>query len=246
MTGPLPRLFEDDVLLVLDKPSGLPVHRGYTGERDNVAERLRRHGPHPFHTVHRLDRGTSGVLVVARDEASARALTEAFTARDVAKTYLALVRGQPGDDIDIDHPVPSGPDKGAPRAEARTHVTRLATVTLEGSTMRETRYSLLIARPETGRFHQIRRHLAHIAHPIIGDGDHGRPDHNRLLKARVGLARLALHAMTIELTHPRSGERIELRSPIPTDLAEPLSALGFDLASLPQLAKHLREAASQV
>jgi tRNA pseudouridine65 synthase len=226
----LPVLHEEDGWFALNKPSGLPVHRGYTGERRTLVDLLRRELPEgAVHTVHRLDRGTSGVLLVATRPELARAIQERFAEREVRKVYLALARGVVPEETVIDSPVPTGPEKGAPRVEARTRVRRLAFVRLDGSPLHEPRYSLLLAEPETGRFHQVRRHLSHIAHPLIGDSDHGRPDHNRLLRDRVGLGRLALHALELHLPHPLTGAPVQLRAPLPEDLAAPLRALGFEV-----------------
>lgn len=222
-------LHDEGDWFALDKPSGLPVHRGHSGERDTVADRLRKAMGGVPHTVHRLDRGTSGVLVVARTPDAARALGEAFAQRHTRKQYLALVRGVAPDEVEVDHAIPTGPERDAPRVDARTRLLRLATIRLDDSPLREPRYSLVLAEPETGRFHQVRRHLSHLAHPILGDSDHGRPDHTRLLRERVGLDRLALHAAALRIPRPGGGAPVTLASPLPADLAAPLRALGFDL-----------------
>jgi len=227
----IPVLHDDEGWFALDKPSGLPVHRGYTGERRTLISLLRGAGVLDAHPVHRLDRGTSGVLLMGRTPEATRALQEQFTSHSVRKTYLALARGVVPDDAVIDYAIPNGPEKTAPRVEARTRVRCLAVVRIDGSPLYEPRYSLILAEPESGRFHQVRRHLSHTAHPLIGDSDHGRPDHNRLLRDRVGLGRLALHAARLSLSHPASGAPLTLSSPLPDDLTLPLRALGFDLAS---------------
>ncbi|MCS6898313.1 MAG: pseudouridine synthase [Myxococcales bacterium] len=233
-----PVLHEEDGWLALNKPSGLPVHRGYTGERQTLVDLLRHKLPSgAVHTVHRLDRGTSGVLLVATQIEMAQALQECFARREVRKVYLALARGVVPEEVEIDSPVPAGPEQQAPRVEARTRVRRLAFVQLEASPLQESRYSLILAEPETGRFHQVRRHLSHIAHPLIGDSNHGRPEHNRLLRARVGLSRLALHARELLLRHPLTGAPVRIRAPLPEDLTKPLQALGFDVNGLLQAAE---------
>jgi tRNA pseudouridine65 synthase len=182
-----------------------------------------------LHPVHRLDRGTSGVLLLARNPAAARDLGAAFAEGLADKTYLALVRGLlPAGGITVDHPVPA--DEGAPRTKARTFVLFLAAAELPASPLREARYSWVEARPETGRFHQVRRHLKHIGHPVLGDSTYGRADHNRLLRDRVGLARLALHAARLAI--PWRGARLVIDAPLPADLAEPLAALGLPYAAL--------------
>ncbi len=223
MLGGMPVLHDAGDWFALAKPSGLPVHRGYTGERDTVVDRLREPLGGVVHVAHRLDRGTSGVLLIARSADVARELSEAFATRQVDKVYIALVRGVAPADVLLDHAIPNGPEKDAPRIDARTRLRSLGMVHLVDSPLREPRYSLVRADPETGRFHQVRRHLSHLAHPILGDSDHGRPDHNRFLRARVGLARLALHAAELRLP----GWPAPVRAPLPGDLAEPLRAMGF-------------------
>ena len=107
----------------------------------------------------------------------------------------------------------------------------LATRAVEGSPLRERRYTWIEALPETGRCHQVRRHAKHPGHPVIGDANYGRSEHNRFLAERAGLRRLALHAASIELIHPATRAPLRVAAPLPDDLASPLAALGFDLAS---------------
>lgn len=176
--------------------------------------------------VHRLDRGTSGALVVARDPAAARTLSEAFERGDVEKRYLALVRGVAPEHGDLDYPVPSGPVEDGlepPRVPARTRFSRLATAATEPRSV-----SLILAAPLTGRFHQVRRHLKHLSHPVIGDSTHGKGALNRAIRERYGLARLALHAIWICFPDPAQQSRsIAVFAPPPTDLTEPFRRMGF-------------------
>jgi tRNA pseudouridine65 synthase len=227
----LPILHEEEGWFALQKPSGLPVHRGYTGERRTLVELLKRAGMAAVHPVHRLDRGTSGVLLVARTAEATRALQSCFTEHRVEKRYVALARGVVPEDQWIEYAIPNGPERDAPRVEARTRVRRLAMLRLDASPLYETRYSLVLAEPESGRFHQVRRHLSHIAHPLLGDSDHGRPEHTRLLRERAGLDRLALHAAQLTFRHPIEERELTITAPLPEDLAGPLRALGFDLAA---------------
>ncbi|MEW5315154.1 MAG: hypothetical protein WDW38_006602 [Sanguina aurantia] len=138
--------------------------------------------------AHRLDRATSGVLMIARSSAMAAALGEQFMGRSVSKQYLAVVRGWPEPDHGlIDYALPGSRETG-PRREASTHFRRLDTieVPIELGRYPQQRYALVLAEPVTGRFRQIRKHLAHIHHPVIGDCQHGRGDHNRLYKQHFG------------------------------------------------------------
>lgn len=206
----------DDDVAVIQKPSGLLVHRGWARDPVVAMTLLRdRLGQHVY-PVHRLDRGTSGVLVFALNPEAARALQTQFAGRTIAKRYLALTRGLTPESGTIDHPLAS--DTSDERREAVTAYRRLGVFE---------RYSLVEARPSTGRLHQIRRHLKHISHPLIGDVRYGKGEHNRLFRLRFGLHRLALHALSLELAHPRSGEAMRFSAPVPQDLAGPLAQMGF-------------------
>jgi tRNA pseudouridine65 synthase len=216
----LPLLFRDDLLVVVGKPSGLAVHRGLSREKVVVLQTLRDLLGRRVYPVHRLDRATSGALLLALDAGTARRLQEQFESGGVEKRYLALVRGIPPEEGVIDHPVPRGP--GGERVDAVTEFRRLATFE---------RYALVEARPRTGRFHQIRRHFKHLSHPLIGDVRYGKGEHNRLFRERFGLHRLALHALELAFEHPETGERLRIAAPIPEDLAGPLRAMGISVLS---------------
>lgn len=217
---PLPLLYSDDRLIAVAKPSGLPVHRGASRERIVALTLARdRMGRHVY-PVHRLDRATSGVLLFALDPEAARRLQEQLEAGTVRKRYLALVRGITPEEGVIDHPIPR--DEDGPRVPAVTEYRRLGTFE---------RYSLVEAVPRTGRRHQIRRHLKHISHPLIGDVRYGKGEHNRLFRDRFGLCRLALHALEIAFAHPGDGRPLCLAAPVPEDLAGPLRAMGLPHAT---------------
>ena len=227
LSSPLVILHRDERLLAVDKPSGMLVHRGWGRADvvlvDQVRELLDVDVVHP---VHRLDRGTSGVVLFALDPEAAKFVSYQFDRGFVRKGYLALVRGELEDPMTIDHPIPRRPD--GPRVPAVTHVTCLA------SAATTPRYvSLVGATPETGRFHQIRRHLKHISFPVIGDTTYGKGKINRAMTNRYGLARLALHARTLEVRHPDSNEDLRFEAPLPEDLTGPLERMGFDLGALP-------------
>lgn len=214
MPGPLLQiLHQDDSLVAVNKPSGMAVHRGWSQERQPVLQVLRDQIGRRVYPVHRLDRGTSGALVLALDPGTARGLQEQLEDGTARKRYLALVRGIPPEEGVIDHPIPRAPD--GPRVPAVTEFRRLGTFE---------RYALLEVVPRTGRLHQIRRHLKHISHPLIGDVRYGKGEHNRLFRERFGLHRLALHALELELARPP----LRLVAPIPDDLAGPLRAMGLD------------------
>ena len=205
-------LHVDDRLAVVDKPAGLMVHGGALarGEEDFLADRLRAQFGRPVFLVHRLDRATSGCLLLAFDRDTASALGKEVMSRGMDKRYLAVCRGWPAEAaFVIDHPLDGGPGKPQ-KKPAVTEFERLATCELDmPSTGFETsRYALLRARPLTGRFRQIRRHLKHISHHLIGDTSHGDGRHNRAFRM-LGIQRMLLHAERLAFAHPFSGERIE-------------------------------------
>jgi tRNA pseudouridine65 synthase len=216
VTTALTILFQDESLVAVDKPAGLAVHRGWAREPDVAMVRLRDQIGARVFPVHRLDRATSGVLLFALTAEVAAQVCASFAAGQVEKTYLALVRGVPPQEILVDHPLPRGEDRRLPRISAQTIVVR-----------REVfgRYSLVEARPLTGRLHQVRRHLKHISCPLIGDVNYGKGEHNRLFRERYGLHRLFLHATRLRLPHPVQAGRLDLTSPLPADLADVLQAL---------------------
>jgi tRNA pseudouridine65 synthase len=210
-------LHRDDRVVVVAKPAGVAVHRGWADDDDAMLQRVRDAVGAWVWPVHRLDRGASGAIAFALDQEAARVLGEAFAGREVDKTYLALTRGHPPEHVRIDHPIPRKP--GGDRVPAVTEVRRLETFG---------RYALVEARPETGRLHQIRRHLKHLSCPLIGDVRYGKGEHNRLFREQYGLHRLALHALRLVLPHPDGGV-VDVTAPLADDLArclELLRALG--------------------
>jgi tRNA pseudouridine65 synthase len=223
-------LYRDEQLVAVDKPSGLIVHpSGIAPDRDTCMSRLRDQIGRRVHPVHRLDRGASGVLLFGLDPDGTRRLAGAFAERQVRKEYLAVVRGVPPDAATIDHPVPPESGNGA-SLEARTSFERLAEVELPYPVGRYpvARYALVRALPETGRMHQIRRHLAHLRHPIVGDVNYGDGKHNRLFREVLGVRRLLLHALALELPHPGTGERVRIEAPLPGDMAALFARFGWE------------------
>ena len=207
------------------KPSGLLVHRGWDNDRDVLMTRIRDAIGSKVYPLHRLDRGASGVVLFALSSQSASAMGALFQARAIDKHYLALVRGA--------SPVAAVIDQPIPRTEG---VDRVASVTEIARILQLGRYALVLARPLSGRLHQIRRHLKHVSCPLIGDVRYGKGEHNRLFRERYGLHRLALHALSIAFTHPVTGERLCLRAPVPADLREPLERWAGEHGSADPLA----------
>ena len=227
-------LYEDADIVVVAKPSGLLVHRTEASADEPALLQLARDATGGAHVypVHRLDRAASGVLVLARSPAAARVLHEQLEEGRADKRYLALVRGEPPPAGTIDHPIPRRED--GPRVPALTEYTRVAVVHVADAFAGRTQaYALVEARPRSGRWHQIRRHLKHLGHPLVGDVNYGRGEHNRLCRDRFGLHRLALHAFSLAFDHPATGARVTFAAPLPDDLREPLVRMRFDPACFP-------------
>lgn len=210
--APLHILWRDEHLVALYKPAGWLVHR--TGldahETRFVLQTLRDQLGCHVYPAHRLDKGTCGVLVMALHAEAAQRLGQAFAGQAVHKQYLALVRGWLPEALEVDHALrPDDAPADAPAQSAQTTLRSLARLDWpEACDARHagTRISLVEALPSTGRRHQIRRHLKHVAHPIIGDATHGKGPLNRWWAQRLGLQRLWLHAHALQLPHPMTGE----------------------------------------
>jgi len=224
---PVPVVFEDDHLIVVSKPPGLVVHPAPGHSSGTLVNALlARTGAAPVGgdagrpgIVHRLDAGTSGLMIVAKDEATHAALTEALAARAITRIYLALVDGVPDTDTaTIDAPIGRSQrdrKKMAVVAGGRPAVTEITVLEKLPDT------ALVEARPITGRTHQIRVHLKAAGHPVVGDRVYGR---NHKLSAALGLERPFLHAVRLSFEHPSTGARIELEDPLPSDLQVALAA----------------------
>jgi tRNA pseudouridine65 synthase len=215
-------LYIDDYLAIVHKPAGWLVHRTPLdkGETRFVLQTLRDQIGQRVWPVHRLDKGTSGVLVFARNAEVARTLGQAFESGEgLHKTYLAMVRGWPVDEGLIDHPLRRMPDDmRSQREEVQTAQTRFITVRrgelpLAQGDFPSTRFAEVQLQPLTGRRHQLRRHMKHIAHPIIGDATHGKGPLNRAIAEHLGAQRLWLHAMCLEMRHPVNAAQLVISSP---------------------------------
>src|SRR5574337_1842186 len=216
MSAKISIIHEDTCLLAVNKPAGLIVHRSKIAndETDFLLDRIKEQCGSNLYLAHRLDRATSGVLLLAKSREVAGEIGRAFMAREVTKKYLAVVRGWPDAEGTIDYPL-SGVREHGPRKPALTRWRTLATTTVpvEMGRYPEQRYALVEASPETGRYRQIRKHFHHVSHHIVGDTSHGRGDHNRLWRMHLGMHRMLLHAWRLEFAHPRSGERLCVEAP---------------------------------
>jgi tRNA pseudouridine65 synthase len=216
-------LHQDEHLVAIDKPPGLLVHRTQLAAREGEAalQLLRDQLGRPVWPVHRLDRGTSGVLLFALGADIAALLGAMFEQGRLDKRYLALVRGWPREDEGlVDHPLardPELPSAGQPMLDAQTRwrvLQRLEWPVAFDPRFATTRVALLEAEPLQGRRHQIRRHLKHIAHPILGDATHGKGPLNRAVAAFLGQPRLWLHARSLALRHPVDDRPLLLQAPV--------------------------------
>lgn len=211
----VPVLHVDAWLAVVNKPPGVMIHPSpfAGGEKDFLVDRLRAQFGRQVFVAHRLDRATSGCLLLAFDHDTASALGRQMMSREVRKEYLAVCRGWPEERFTVDHAIDGGP--GKPRKKpAVTHFERLATVELDMPSARfpTSRYALLRARPVTGRFRQIRRHLKHASHHLVGDTSHGDGRHNRHFRT-LGIHRMLLHAWRLGFVHPATGARMQVEAP---------------------------------
>jgi tRNA pseudouridine65 synthase len=219
----LEALYEDDWLLAIAKPPGLLTHRTQldahetTSAHDQAQDQWGRR----LWPAHRLDKGTSGVLLFARDAETARLLCVAFAAGSVHKRYRAWVRGWPATDTGrVDHPLardPERPSAGQVHAEACTDwqlLQRLEWPLRTHPDFASTRTAVLALTPHQGRRHQLRRHCKHLGHPIVGDATHGKGALNRVLAQHLGLQRLWLHAEVLGLRHPLTDLPLALHAPM--------------------------------
>jgi tRNA pseudouridine65 synthase len=219
-------LHRDGHLIAIHKPPGLLVHRTGLDARETrfAVQLLRDQIGQPVWPVHRLDKGTSGVLLFALDSETASALGRAFESGEgIDKTYHTIVRGWPAEEGLIDHPLRRLPDDmRTEREEMQDAQTRFTTLEryelpIPYGGFATTRCALVELQPLTGRRHQLRRHLKHIAHPIIGDATHGKGPLNRAVAEFLGVQRLWLHASKLMLTHPVSGECLRPSAPLNTE-----------------------------
>jgi tRNA pseudouridine65 synthase len=219
-------LYLDDYLAAVAKPPGLLVHRTGldAGETRFALQMLRDQLGRPVWPAHRLDKGTSGVLLFALDADTARGLGQQFESGGaIRKTYLAMVRGWTDLEGLIEHPlrrmtddlrVPAaqGPVKEAQEARTRYRMLQHHLLPLAQGPFESTRCALVELTPLTGRRHQLRRHMKHIAHPLLGDATHGKGPLNRAVAALLGLQRLWLHALRMELIHPATGRTVSIEA----------------------------------
>ena len=204
-------LYKDEYIVVINKPSGLLVHKSMIDRHEIyfAMKILRDQIGQYVYPVHRLDKPTSGVLLFALDSDTARIMSKQFQEKIIEKKYIAVVRGYIEEKGFVDYALSVKNDKIADKdssedkeaQEAQTQFNRLATVELEHAVGRydKTRYSLVELLPKTGRKHQLRRHMKHLSHHMLGDTKYGRGEHNKLIRKHYSCHRLLLHALTLEI-----------------------------------------------
>ena len=222
-------LWQDDHYAVINKPAGVIIHRSiFSSERDTLVSRLYSQFETPPLPVHRLDRPVSGVLAASFSSEAAAMLSESFREGKVDKVYLAIVRGYAPEEGRINIPLRNY--ETDEMKEALTEFRRLATAELPVPSKRfpTSRYSLVEVKLHTGRFHQIRRHLARLGYPIVGDTSHGDTFCNHHFTENFGVKGLLLHARRLEFVHPIKGEQLRVEADLP-----PRFRKGFEVLEWP-------------
>jgi tRNA pseudouridine65 synthase len=224
-------VFHDDDLVAINKPHGLLVHRSSIAHDVTefalqiLRDQLSRH----VYPVHRLDRKTGGVLLFALSKDVEKLMQMQFQENKVDKKYLAIVRGHTPDEQEIDYPLRK---ENGTLQEALTRYKTLAKAELDVPLGNHptSRYSFVEANPETGRMHQLRKHFAHIFHPIIGDRTHGCNKQNKLFKERWEMDTMLLHASQLTFTHPVTQAPIHIKAPLHTEFLRVMELMGFGVS----------------
>ncbi|KQR95399.1 pseudouridylate synthase [Chryseobacterium sp. Leaf180] len=224
-------LYHDEYLIAINKPSGLLVHKSfYSGEANTYAiQELKKQIGQKVYPVHRLDRKTSGVLLFTLDKDTLRLMSTQFAKKAVEKKYIAILRGWAREDETIDYDLVN---ENEVKQNALTHYRRLQTseINLPFLKHQTSRYCLVEAFPQTGRFHQLRKHFKHILHPILGCRKHGCNKQNKLWLETFGITKMTLHAHQLNFTHPVNREKISLNATIDEDFKSVGDILNFDLS----------------
>jgi tRNA pseudouridine65 synthase len=218
-------LYRDELIVAVNKPSGWDVHRNeFNRHRPIVLQSLRNQINKEVHPVHRLDGGTSGVLLFATEKEVLRFLNDQFQSRETTKVYHCISRGF-AKDINCQEPLRVHENV----VDAETDFKCLAQIVLPWPNEKfpQSRYSFLEARPKTGRFHQIRRHLRYLGWPIAGDTKHGDGTHNQLWRDQMKIERLLLHASSLTILHPNN-EKLTITAPLPSEFDQALGLQGWN------------------
>lgn len=209
-------IYQDKYIICINKPCGILVHRTplAVNETEFVVQKLRDQTGLYIYPVHRLDRPTSGVLIFALDSQTASILSRMLISSEVTKTYVALVRGWFPGEIDLNYPVKN--ERGTIKdAITRFKCLKNYSIDIPVGAFPSARYSLVKCWPQTGRWHQIRQHLAHLRYYIVNDRVHGDGKHNNIFKHKLGIEPLFLHAAELVLKHPYTGEIMKFEASFP-------------------------------
>jgi tRNA pseudouridine65 synthase len=225
-------IFEDQYFVAINKPNGLLVHKTRIAEekKEFALQMLRDQLGYRLYPVHRLDRGTSGVLLFAKSAEAAAPMVKAFEDRKVGKNYFAIVRGYTPENETIDNPIkPDKDHKHKAAQDAVTHYVRLATVELQIPVGRYStaRYSLVQVTPETGRMHQIRKHFAHIRHYVVGDKRHGDWRHNKMFLDEFESKAMLLHSADLQFIHPYTNLNVHIKADLPYNMKTLFERFGW-------------------
>jgi tRNA pseudouridine65 synthase len=230
---PLPILYRDQRYIAVHKPPGLLVHRTRISEDNHFLLQILRNQIGQWgYPVHRLDRPTSGALILGLDPEAARLLTQEFEKRRVDKRYLAVVRGYTEDSGIIDYPLREEKWKQPQEAVTKYHTLAQVELPIPVGRYQTARYSLLEIKPESGRMHQIRKHMKHIFHPIVGDTTHGDGKQNRLFRDWYGIQRLLLIATKLSFPHPFSTKETTIETEPEPDLMQLFASFGWNSKGL--------------
>ncbi|MEP2026895.1 MAG: pseudouridine synthase [Reichenbachiella sp.] len=222
-------LFQDENYVAINKPHGLLVHRSKIATNTDLfaVQQLRNQLGQHVYPAHRLDRKTSGVLLFALNKSALSAIREIFEKEEMKKTYWAIVRGYTDADGLIDYALTN--DKGKSQ-EAQTAYTTLdrSEIEVPHGKFTTSRYSWIEAKPKTGRMHQLRKHFAHIFHPIIGDRPHGCNKQNKLFLEKWKMGTMLLHAVELGFVHPYTEQQITIKANAQAEFVRMVNTLGFD------------------
>lgn len=233
-------LYEDEFLVAINKPTGLLVHKSMIDKHEIyfAMKILREQMKKWVYPIHRLDKPTSGVLLFALDSHTAKLMSVQFSSHSITKTYIAIGRGYVAKEGVIEHPLVEKYDKLSDKdktkdkeaKEASTAFRCLGQVEINASVGRydTVRYSLVELKPKTGRKHQLRRHMKHINHHLLGDTKYGRGEHNKFVRERYDIYRLMLHALRLEVKHPFTEEELVIEAPLDEVFIRVLKEFNFN------------------
>lgn len=229
---PIEILFEDDYIIIISKPNNLLIHNSYYArniKEPTLLDLLYEQFNSKFFPVHRLDRKTSGVLILAKQKENVSVFQELFNSNSIEKTYLGIVRGFINDAIKIDSPVKNPDTKVYKNAETFCKPLLTKSLDIAVKPYDISRYSLVSLKPATGRMHQLRIHMNKISHPIVGDYKYGDRFHNRMFEDNFNCNNLFLHAYTLKLKHPITTNLIEVKAELPNDWNTIFNIFKWDL-----------------